>query len=221
MGALLITATAEPYALSAASKAPGASSALISASAKAKHWPCRLSYGGPGVGLFGASREAFVRQMPGRLVGAHGRRRRAARGFVLTLSTREQHIRREKATSNICTNHGLIALAMTIRSAMLGRRGFVEAGKHCLSNAAYLKSRIAASERFELPYTAPTFNEVVVRRKNGAAGPLLAALAAQGILAGVDLGQFRDEWKSDFLVATTEKHDKADLDRLVDALLSA
>ncbi len=216
-GALLITATAEPYGLSLL-ESPGACGADICVG-EGQPLAVPPQFGGPGVGLF-ACRQKFVRQMPGRLVGetvdAAGER-----GFVLTLSTREQHIRRERATSNICTNHGLIALSFAIRTAMLGRRGFLAAGEACLSKATYLKQAIAACPGFELPYAAPTFNEFVVRRKDGAAAPLLAALAAQGILAGVDLGAFRPQWERDFLVAVTERHSKADLDRLAAALAEA
>lgn len=216
-GALLVTATAEPYALSLL-EPPGACGADICVG-EGQPLAVPPQLGGPGVGLF-ACREKFVRQMPGRLVGetvdAAGER-----GYVLTLSTREQHIRRERATSNICTNHGLIALAFAIRTAMLGRRGFEHAGRACLSKAAYLKQAISQCDGFELPYPAPTFNEFVVRRKEGAAAPLLAALAAGGILAGVDLGAFRPEWERDFLVAVTERHTKADLDRLAVALAEA
>ncbi len=216
-GALLVTVTTEPYALSLV-EAPGTLGADICVGeGQALAVPPQL--GGPGVGLL-ACKEKFVRQMPGRLVGQtvdqSGRR-----GFVLTLSTREQHIRREKATSNICTNHGLIALAFAIRTAMLGRRGFVEAGEHCLANAEYLKARVSELPGYELPYAAPTFNEVVVRRKNGKVAPLLEVLAAEGILGGVDLGVFRPEWDQDLLVAVTEKHGKTDLDRLVAALAAA
>jgi glycine dehydrogenase subunit 1 len=216
-GALVVTVTTEPYALSLL-EPPGTLGADICVGeGQALAVPPQL--GGPGVGLF-ACKEEFVRQMPGRLVGQtvdqSGRR-----GFVLTLSTREQHIRREKATSNICTNHGLIALAFSIRVAMLGRRGFVEAGEHCLANAEYLKARVGELPGFELPYAGTTFNEVVIRRKAGKAAPLLAALGAQDILGGLDLGAFRPEWDHDFLVAVTEKHSKADLDRLVDALAAA
>jgi glycine dehydrogenase subunit 1 len=214
--ALLVTVTFEPYALSVL-QPPGAYGVDIAVGeGQALAVPPQL--GGPGVGLF-ACRRDFVRQMPGRLVGetvdADGER-----GFVLTLSTREQHIRREKATSNICTNHGLIALAMAIRVSMLGRSGFEAAGKLCLSKAEYLKGRIAALDAFEVPTAAPTFNEFVVRRRAGAAAPVLAALAAKGILGGVDLGRFFPERDRDILLAVTELHRREDLDRLVDGLAS-
>ena len=215
-GALMVTATAEPYAMSLLAP-PGKFGADIAVGeGQALALPPQL--GGPGVGLF-ATRKEHVNKMPGRLVGEtvdHD----GARGFVLTLSTREQHIRREKATSNICTNHGLVALAFTIRTSMLGRKGFDEAGRACLSKAEYLKGRIAATGKYTLPASAPTFNEFVVRRNEGKAAPLLAALGAKGILGGVPLGKFYAERDRDFLVAVTERHSKADLDRFVDALLA-
>ncbi|MCZ7683320.1 MAG: aminomethyl-transferring glycine dehydrogenase subunit GcvPA [Sandaracinaceae bacterium] len=215
-GALLVTATSEPYALSLV-KPPGAFGADIAVGeGQALAVPPQL--GGPGVGLFACKGE-HVRQMPGRLVG-QTLDQDGKRGFVLTLSTREQHIRRERATSNICTNHGLIALAFTIRAAMLGRRGFEQVGRLCLSRAEYLKKRIDALDRFRVVSRAPTFNEFVVRREDGKAAPLLAALAAKGILAGLDLGRFFPERDHDILVAVTERHSRADLDRLVDALSS-
>lgn len=216
-GALLVTATSEPYALSLI-EAPGHLGADICVGeGQAMAVPPQL--GGPGVGLFSCS-EKLVRQMPGRLVGETVDQD-GERGFVLTLSTREQHIRREKATSNICTNHGLIALAFTIRTAMLGRRGFVDVGKLCVRGAEYLKAGIAKLDAYELPFSAPTFNEFVVRRRDGAAAPLLATLAAQGVLAGIDLSPFDfggDDHSHDFLVAVTEKHTKADLDHLLSVL---
>jgi glycine dehydrogenase subunit 1 len=213
-GALLVTATPEPYALAVA-KSPGELGADI-AVGEGQPLAVGPQFGGPGVGLF-SCRQAFVRQIPGRLCGetvdAAGKR-----GFVLTLSTREQHIRRERATSNICTNHGLIALAMVIRTALLGRKGFEQAGRLCLAKTEYLKSRIRATRGLSLPYAGPTFNEIVIRRDAGAAAPLVERLAGEGILGGVDLGRFRAEWSSDLLVAVTERHSKADIDRLVDAL---
>jgi glycine dehydrogenase subunit 1 len=213
-GALLITATAEPYAL-AVIKPPGHYGVDI-ATGEGQPLACPPQLGGPGVGLFAARRE-FLREMPGRLVGETVDQN-GERGYVLTLSTREQHIRREKATSNICTNHGLIALAMTIRCALLGKKGFEQVGRLCLSKAEYLKQRIAETGRFTLPTTAPTFNEFVVRRRDGAAAPLLAALAAKGILGGIDLGRFYPERDREWLVAVTERHTKDDLDRFVAAI---
>lgn len=213
-GALLITATAEPYALSIL-EAPGACGADICVG-EGQGLAVPPQYGGPGVGLFAAA-QAFVRQMPGRLVGrtvdADGQP-----GYVLTLSTREQHIRREKATSNICTNHGLIALSMGIRTAMLGKRGFAEAGQRCLNAAQYLRDGLDARDGIELPYSAPVFNEMVARFPNSLASDVVQRLAEQNILGGVDLGRFRDDWKHDLLIAVTELHTRQDLDRLLEAV---
>ncbi|MCS6799699.1 MAG: aminomethyl-transferring glycine dehydrogenase subunit GcvPA [Myxococcota bacterium] len=216
-GALLISVTTEPYALSVL-EPPGRLGADV-AVGEGQALACPPQFGGPGVGLF-AARAEHVRQMPGRLVGqtvdAEGRR-----GFVLTLSTREQHIRRERATSNICTNHGLVALAFVIRAALLGRQGFEHVGRLCLARTEYLKRRLVETGRFALPFSAPTFNEVVVRRLEGAAAPLLAALAARGIVAGIALERWYPDRPHDFLLAVTEKTSRADIDRLVDALATA
>ena len=213
-GALLVTATAEPYALSLLRAPADCGADICVGEGQALAVPPQ--YGGPGVGLFGAS-QAFVRQMPGRLVGrtvdSDGRP-----GYVLTLSTREQHIRREKATSNICTNHGLIALAMGMRTAMLGRQGFQEAGQRCLNAVHYLRNGIAKLDEFEIPYAAPVFNELVIRSKRSDARAIVSRLLSQNIIAGVDLGRFRDDWRKDLLIAVTELHTRPDLDRLILAL---
>ena len=213
-GALLVTATAEPYALSLLRAPADCGADICVGEGQALAVPPQ--YGGPGVGLFGASQD-FVRQMPGRLVGrtvdSDGRP-----GYVLTLSTREQHIRREKATSNICTNHGLIALAMGMRTAMLGRQGFQEAGQRCLNAVHYLRNGIAKLDEFEIPYAAPVFNELVIRSKRSDASAIVSHLLSQNIIAGVDLGRFRDDWRKDLLVAVTELHTRPDLDRLILAL---
>lgn len=212
--ALLITATAEPYALSAL-RSPGACGADICVG-EGQALAVPPQYGGPGVGLFGASKE-FVRQMPGRLVGrtvdVDG-----SPGYVLTLSTREQHIRREKATSNICTNHGLIALAMAIRTAMLGKRGFQQAGQRCLNALHYLRAGLESLPGFELPYAAPVFNELVLRSKGSDACELVDRLVARGIIPGIDLGRFHENWRKDLLIAVTELHTREDMDRLIEAL---
>ena len=213
-GALLITATWEPYALSLL-RPPGELGADIAVGeGQALAVPPQL--GGPGVGLF-SCRQQHVRQLPGRLVG-ETLDRNGRRGYVLTLATREQHIRRERATSNICTNHGLMALAMGIRLALLGRRGFEATGRLCLSRAEYLKEKIIGTGRFTIPTSAPTFNEFVIRRKEGKAAPLVASLAAQGVLAGLDLGRHYPDRDRDVLVAVTECCSRADLDRFVELL---
>ena len=213
-GALLVTATAEPYAMSLLAPPGKYGTDIAVGEGQALALPPQL--GGPGVGLF-ATKKEHLQKMPGRLVGETVDQA-GVRGYVLTLSTREQHIRREKATSNICTNHGLVALAFTIRTSMLGRKGFDGVGRACLSKAEYLKQRIVATGKYSLPASAPTFNEFVVRRNEGKAAPLLAALGAKGILGGVPLGKFYADRDRDFLVAVTERHAKADLDRFVEAL---
>jgi glycine dehydrogenase subunit 1 len=215
-GALLVTTTAEPYAL-ALIESPGALGADI---AVGEGQPLGLSaqYGGPGCGLFACrdTRE-FMGQIPGRLCGEtvdkHG-----TRGYVLTLATREQHIRRERATSNICTNHALSALAITIRVCLLGKKGFVAVAEQCLAKAEYLKDRLAQSGTWELPYEAPTFNEFVVRSKKGPVKGLLEKLSGEGILAGLDMSRWDKTRGEDLLICVTELHTRKDLDRLVASL---
>ncbi len=215
-GALLVTVTMEPYAL-ALIDPPGALGADI-AVGEGQALGLSPQNGGPGCGLF-ACRDArdYLQQLPGRLCGETVDKN-GERGYVLTLSTREQHIRRERATSNICTNHALCALAITIRACLLGKRGFVEVARQCLAKAEYVKKAVTARGAWELPHGAPTFNEFVLRRKAGPVAPLLDKLAGDGLLAGVDLGRFSPAWSRDLLVAVTERHTRADLDRLVAAL---
>jgi glycine dehydrogenase subunit 1 len=215
-GALLVTATQDPYAL-ALLEPPGALGADI---AIAEGQPLGLppQYGGPGVGLFACRNDRkYLQQVPGRLVGEtvdkNGRR-----GFVLTLATREQHIRRERATSNICTNSGLCATAVTIKMCMLGKSGFLEAARACLAKTEYLKAAIAKLPGYTLPYAAPTFNEFTVSVRGGDAARLAGALADQGIIPGYDLGRADARRRGELLVAVTERHTRADLDRLIEAL---
>lgn len=178
-----------------------------------------LQFGGPYLGIM-ACREQYVRRLPGRIAGQTVDRR-GRRCWVLTLQTREQHIRREKATSNICTNQGLFALRAAIYLAALGKEGLRETAELCLRKAAYAKEQIAASERFEIPFGAPTFKEFVVRDKRGRVEELLRAATAAGVLAGVPLSRWYPELSDCFLVAVTEKRTRGEIDRLVEVLTSA
>ena len=217
-GALLVTVTMEPYAL-ALIEPPGTLGADI-AVGEAQALGLPPQNGGPGCGIF-ACRDGrdYLQQIPGRLCGETVDKN-GERGYVLTLSTREQHIRRERATSNICTNHALCALAVTIRACLLGKQGFIAVAKQCLAKAEYAKKAVLAAGGWEMPYAAATFNEFVLRRQAGPVAPVLARLAKQGILAGVDMGRWNDAWSRDLLVCVTERHSKADIDRLVSALAS-
>jgi glycine dehydrogenase subunit 1 len=196
-------------------KSPGACGADIVV-AEGQSFGVPLSFGGPYVGLF-ATRDKYARQIPGRLVGeAYDKKGR--RGFVLTLATREQHIRREKATSNICTNEGLIALAATVYLETMGKRGIQEVAHQCLQKAAYAAKRISGIKGFSLPFSAPRFNEFVVRAPVNAVG-LLARLAKEnGIEGGIALSRFMSDHDNDFLVCVTETNTRAQIDSLVSAL---
>jgi glycine dehydrogenase subunit 1 len=211
-GALLVTATAEPLAL-AIVQPPGALGAEI-ATGEGQSLGVPLSYGGPGVGLF-ATRFAHVRSMPGRLVGeahdADGRR-----GYVLTLATREQHIRRERATSNICTNHGLIALAVTVYLSLLGRHGLRRLARINLDRAHRALRRVCEGGRWQPAFSGPFFNEFAVR--GGDAAAALERAQSAGVLAGVPLARWYPELEDALLIAVTELHDDAAIERLAEVL---
>lgn len=214
-GALLIAVVAEVISLGAVA-APGDMGAdIVVAEGQSLGNP--LGFGGPYVGLF-ATREKYVRQMPGRLAGqtvdADGRR-----GWVLTLSTREQHIRREKATSNICTNSGLCALAFTIHLALLGEAGLRKLAALNHARAVQLAEKLAGVEGVEV-ITDAFFNEFAVRLPRPAA-EIVDELAGRGILAGVPAARLLpgDGALADILlVAATETVNEADMDTLTAAL---
>ena len=215
-GALLITATAEPYAL-ALVEPPGALGADI-AVGEGQALGLPPQNGGPGCGLFACkdTRE-FLQNIPGRLCGETVDKN-GLRGYVLTLATREQHIRRDRATSNICTNHALCALAITIRASLLGKKGFVAVADQCLAKTEYLKAALVKSGAWELPYAAATFNEFVIRSKKGTAKAALDVAKQKGVLAGVELSRWYPNRDRDLLVCVTERHAREDLDRLVSVL---
>jgi len=178
-----------------------------------------MSFGGPHVGLF-AAQEKYVRQMPGRLCGI-AYDKNGKRGFVLTLSTREQHIRREKATSNICTNQGLIALAATIYMETMGKRGLQEVAAQNAQKAAYSAKQIASVDGFSLPFSAPHFNEFVVRGPRPAVEILERLRTQNGVLGGLALSKYFDGHDNDFLVTVTELNSKQQIDALTNALKKA
>ncbi|MEM8800239.1 MAG: aminomethyl-transferring glycine dehydrogenase subunit GcvPA [Pseudomonadota bacterium] len=213
-GALLIVVVTEAISFGAI-KSPGAKGADIVV-AEGQSIGGGLTFGGPYVGLF-ATRQKYVRQMPGRLVGettdADGER-----GFVLTLSTREQHIRREKATSNICTNSGLCALAFTAHMTLLGEKGITQ-----LAKLNHMKAVRVAEQLDELPgvelLTNRFFNEFTVRLSRPAA-PFIEDLARRDILAGIPLSRLypnNSGLENDLLVAVTETVSTDDIDALVRA----
>ncbi len=216
-GALLVVAVTEAISLGLL-KSPGACGADIVV-AEGQSFGVPLSFGGPYVGLF-ATREKYARQIPGRLVGeAYDKQGR--RGFVLTLATREQHIRREKATSNICTNEGLIALATTVYLETMGRRGLQEVAHHCAQKTAYAVRKLSELEGFSIPFTAPRFNEFVVRGPVEAAQLLSRLASEKNITGGLALSRYFSDRPNDFLVCVTELNSRADIDALVDGLSAA
>jgi glycine dehydrogenase subunit 1 len=214
-GALLVVAV-DPMTLGVL-KPPGEQGADI-ALGEGQPLGNRLDFGGPSFGFFCGSEE-LMRRMPGRIAGetddVDGRR-----GFVLALQTREQHIRREKATHNICTAQALNALAATIHLAWLGRQGFRELGELLLRRAAYARERLTAVEGVELLHEAPVAREFAVRL-DAPVGRVLERCPEGGIAAGYPLGREYPEYENGLLVAITERRTKAQIDALAEALGAA
>jgi glycine dehydrogenase subunit 1 len=180
-----------------------------------------MAYGGPYLGII-ACKDEFVRRMPGRICG-ETLDRRGRRCWVLTLQTREQHIRREKATSNICTNQLLFALRATIYLSLLGPKGIRETAELCARKAKYAKDRLAETSggRLYAPFAATTFKEFVVRDAAGTVEKLLADAERGGYFAGIPLGRWYPELADCFLVCVTEKRTKAEIDGLAQALATS
>ena len=177
-----------------------------------------MSFGGPNLGVF-AARADLVRRMPGRLVGATVDKD-GKRGFVLTLQTREQHIRREKATSNICTNVALCALMATIYVSILGKAGLRKVGELATAKAHYAAERFAAVPGVSLRFNAPFFKEFALTLPK-APDRVVKRLLKDGILAGVPLKTFDRAEKSTLLVAVTERRTKDEIDAYAAALAAA
>ena len=207
--ALLVVCFSEPLAYGIY-KNPGECGADI-ACGEGQSLGIPRTFGGPALGMF-ASKMKYVRNLPGRLVGEtvdlDGQR-----GHVLTLSTREQHIRREKATSNICTNHSLCALAAVMYMAALGCTGFKELAQLNYDKSEYLKNSLT-SAGFNLPFSQATFNEFVVEFPAGFT-KTYQRLLMKKIVAGLPLGDFYPELKNHYLLCATETITKADIDMLV------
>lgn len=207
--ALFITVFTEPLAYGLY-KNPGSLGADI-VCGEGQSLGISQSFGGPGLGMF-ATKMEYVRHMPGRLVGrtkdVDGRE-----GYVLTLATREQHIRRGKATSNICTNNSLCALAATVYLASLGATGMRDLARLNYDKTEYLKD-LFRKARFEIPFPGPTFNEFVVKMPAGFES-IYKRMLEKGIVAGLPLDQYYPELTDHYLVCVTEVISKEDMDALV------
>ena len=214
VGALLVVVVTEAISFGLL-KSPGACGADIVVG-EGQSWGVPMGFGGPHVGLF-ATQEKFVRQMPGRLCGV-AYDKNGNRGFVLTLSTREQHIRREKATSNICTNQGLIALAATIYMETMGKKGLQEVAMQNAQKAAYAAKKISEIDGYAIPFSAPKFNEFVVRGPRPATEILENVRTKGGIIGGLALSKYYADRDSEFLVCVTETISKERIDNFVTCL---
>ncbi len=207
--ALLVTSFTEPLAYGLL-KSPGSLDAdIVCGEGQSLGLP--RSFGGPGLGMLG-SRTKFVRSLPGRLVG-RTKDRDGRNGFVLTLSTREQHIRREKATSNICTNNSLCALTVAVYMASLGGTGFRELSQLNHDKAEYLKGQLMKAG-FNSPFAAPTFNEFVIRFPDRF-DDTYRRLLDKKIFAGLPLAAYYPELSDCTLLCVTETATREDLDILV------
>jgi len=212
-GARLVAAVPEPLAL-ALFKSPGESGADIVVG-EGQSFGIPLSYGGPGIGFF-AVRKKDMRVLPGRLVG-ETTDKDGKRGFVLTLATREQHIRREKATSNICSNQGMCILMVSIYLALHGKQGLRQLAEINYAKAAYAKEKIAQLDGFSVTFSGESFNEFVVTCPEPVAA-LKKRLEQQGLLAGISLGRDYPELEDGLLICVTEQNSRKQIDRLVNVL---
>ncbi len=175
-----------------------------------------LVYGGPYLGIV-AARDKFIRRLPGRIAGETVSQN-GHRCYVLTLQTREQHIRRDKATSNICTNQTLFALRATIYLSLMGPTGMQDLGQLCARKANYAAGLISGLDRFEPAFDAAFFKEFVVRDREGEVQDLIDRASDEGFMAGVPLGSWYEDLADCFLIAVTEKRTKQEIDALAEVL---
>ncbi|VAX23608.1 Glycine dehydrogenase [decarboxylating] (glycine cleavage system P1 protein) [hydrothermal vent metagenome] len=212
-GAMMIAAVAEPMALGLL-EGPGKLGADIVVG-EGRSFGNSISYGGPALGLF-STKDKFARQMPGRLVGKT-RDVDGKEGYVLTLSTREQHIRRERATSNICSNQALCATAAAIHLSLLGKTGLKKIGIRNLSAMKYLIEKVSGLKGFEKAFGQKHFNEAVALTPVAPA-VINERLAREGIVGGLDLSGYYPTMAPAILFCATEIHSKEDIDRMVKIL---
>ena len=173
-----------------------------------------MNFGGPYLGFMAATKK-LMRKLPGRIVGETVDKN-GKRGFVLTLQAREQHIRRDKATSNICSNEALCALAATVYLATVGKEGYAEVASQCLQKAHYAQKELAA-KGIGRTFNTPFFQEFVVKL-SGNIAEINKKLLAQGIIGGLDLGQYYPELAGNMLLCVTENRTKEQIDALVAGL---
>ncbi len=211
-GATLIVAT-DPIACGLLKRPGDIGAEIVVAEGQSLGIP--LQFGGPWCGLM-AVKEKFMRRLPGRVVGktvdVNGRP-----AYCLALQTREQHIRGAKATSNICTNQGLMAMRVAVYLASMGKRGITQVAKMCFDKAHYAAKEISALPGYSLPYDGPFFKEFVVKCQAGV-DKVLNACRDEGILGGVALKDFYPQMSEYMLVAVTEKRTREEIDRFVKVL---
>ncbi|MBI5683074.1 MAG: aminomethyl-transferring glycine dehydrogenase subunit GcvPA [Deltaproteobacteria bacterium] len=212
-GSVFIVVITEPISLGLL-KPPGAFDADIVVG-EGQAFGSALNLGGPYLGFF-ATKEGFLRNMPGRLVG-ETIDKDGKRGYILTLATREQHIRREKATSNICTNEGLCALTAAIYLTALGKTGIVNLAKINLCKMHYLRQRLKELKNVKPAFSSPVFNECVINL-NEDGDTVIKSLLKQGILGGISLKRFYPQLNSHILLCATEMNTKEDIDMLIEEL---
>jgi glycine dehydrogenase subunit 1 len=212
-GSLQIVSVVEPISLGIL-KSPGELGADIVAG-EGQSLGIPMNYGGPSLGLF-ASLEKYVRNMPGRIVGetvdVKGRR-----GYVLTLATREQHIRRERATSNICTNQALCALIATVYLAAMGKSGMKEVAEQNIQKAHYAKNALSKIKGLNLKFSGEIFNEFVIETKKPPT-EINEQLLKRSIIGGLDLQRHYPELKNCMLFCVTEYNTKEEIDVMLETI---